>query len=168
MITYAELDSPVGELLLIAEENELLGLYFARMSHAPAPAREWRRDAGAAPIRSAAEQLAEYFAGDRRAFDVPFRFARATPFQFRVWQQLARIPFGETISYAQLARAIDAPQAVRAVGTAVGRNPISIIVPCHRVVGSNGSLTGFAGGIPAKRELLRLESAASPSVFAHS
>ena len=105
-------------------------------------------------------QLEEYFAGSRRTFAVDFAL-RGTPFQRRVWEELCRIPYGETISYAELARRIGRPTAVRAVGLANGANPIAIVVPCHRVIGANGTLTGYGGGLPTKRYLLDLELAGS-------
>ena len=127
-----------------------------------------------APFAAVREQLAEYFAGERQQFDVPLKLA-GTPFQQRVWQELVRIPFGTTITYAQLAQRVGKPTASRAVGHANGRNPISIIVPCHRVIGANGKLTGYAGGVEKKQWLLEWErdAAASrrmpaPAIFVHS
>jgi methylated-DNA-[protein]-cysteine S-methyltransferase len=122
--------------------------------YGPAPRPNWRRDDAA--LEPAARQLAAYFAGERTSFDMPLDL-HGTEFQRRVWQALLAIPFGETTSYGEIARRIGAPSAVRAVGGAVGRNPISIVVPCHRVVGSNGSLTGFGGGLDRKRWLLSHE-----------
>ena len=111
-------------------------------------------------LTRAARQLAEYFAGTRRTFDLPLAFtARGTPFQQKVWRALLTIPFGETRSYGEIAAQIGSPRAVRAVGAANGRNPISIVAPCHRVVGANGKLTGFAGGLENKAYLLALEGA---------
>lgn len=154
--------SPVGELLLTAGADGLTRVWFEshRGGHAPDPA--WPRAAGrgtaARAIACAREQLGAYFAGERTAFDLPLA-ARGTPFQERVWAALRGIPFGETISYLELARRIGDAAAVRAVGAANGRNPLSIVVPCHRVIGADGSLTGFGGGIERKRWLLAHERA---------
>src|SRR5262249_27015513 len=143
--------SPIGDLLLIADDEGLREIHFP-----PAlPPRDARRGYGRlAPVIS---QLAEYFAGNRRQFDVSV-VLHGTPFQLAVWHMLQRIPYGETRSYTDVARSIGRPDAVRAVGTANGTNPIPIIVPCHRVVGADGSLTGFGAGIGVKRRLLDLES----------
>ncbi|HVT56945.1 MAG TPA: methylated-DNA--[protein]-cysteine S-methyltransferase [Thermoanaerobaculia bacterium] len=116
------------------------------------------RDAEAPPLPELRRQLADYFAGARRAFDLPL-VLNGTDFETRVWRQLLAIPYGETRSYLEVARAIDHPAACRAVGRANGRNPISIVVPCHRVIGADGSLTGYGGGLPVKRLLLELEGA---------
>lgn len=149
--------SPVGALTLVADDDGLVAVLWPEAGEAarvPLPALH--DDAGHPVLRAAADQLAAYFAGERRAFDL--RLApRGTAFQRCVWTALAAIPFGETRSYADIAAAIGSPVAVRAVGAANGRNPISIIVPCHRVVGSTGKLTGFAGGMTAKAQLLALE-----------
>jgi methylated-DNA-[protein]-cysteine S-methyltransferase len=116
----------------------------------------WTEDAAAAPLAAAIRQLSEYFAGSRRVFDLPLRM-QGTLFQQRVWRQLAEIPYGTTWSYGELAKRIDNPSASRAVGLANGRNPISILVPCHRVIGADGSLTGYGGGLDRKRWLLAHE-----------
>jgi methylated-DNA-[protein]-cysteine S-methyltransferase len=152
MTTMMKLESPVGPLRLLAHADELVGLY---MHDQPAPNVPERRTA---VLVLAAAQLAEYFAGERRVFDVPLG-AKGTGFQERVWRALTQIPCGETRSYGELARAIGRPSASRAVGAANARNPIGIIVPCHRVVGATGELTGYAGGIAAKRWLLDHERA---------
>jgi methylated-DNA-[protein]-cysteine S-methyltransferase len=154
---YTTIDSPIGELLLLGQGGALHGLY---MQEAPKPMaleRGWREDRGA--FGDVRRQLGEYFAGDRTAFDVPLA-AAGTPFQRAVWRGLRDIPYGETISYGELARRIGRPTAVRAVGLANGRNPISVIVPCHRVIGADGTLTGYGGGIERKRLLLELETRA--------
>ncbi|MBT2186955.1 methylated-DNA--[protein]-cysteine S-methyltransferase [Sphingobium nicotianae] len=148
--------SPVGQLTLVASDKGLAAILWenddpARVRLAP------RVEAADHPVlEEAARQLAAYFAGDRTSFDLPLDF-HGTDFQKRVWAALLAIPFGETRSYAQIAGAIGAPTAFRAVGAANGRNPISIVAPCHRVIGTNGTLTGFAGGLEAKEYLLRLE-----------
>ena len=156
MTTYIHLmDSPLGELRLLSDGDALTGLYMPSSKGNPTtedPA--WERDA--APFRSVVEQLEAYFAGDRRDFDL--RLApTGTPFQRQVWSALEEIPYGQTRSYRDIAECIGSPKAVRAVGLANGRNPISIVVPCHRVVGSNGSLTGYGGGLHNKQLLLDLE-----------
>lgn len=155
-VRYAVMDSPIGPLTLIGDGAALSGLYMEL--HTPAarsvPPGAVHDDA-AFPVARA--QLGEYFAGERTAFDLPLRLA-GTPFQLEVWEALRAIPYGETTSYGELARRIGRPAAVRAVGLANGRNPVSIVVPCHRVIGSNGSLTGYGGGLDRKRHLLALES----------
>ena len=159
--------APVGTLLLAAADGGLTGTYFETRRYGPPAARASLANDGtpgrraARILAAAAAQLEEYFAGARTAFDLPLA-PRGTPFQQRVWQALRGIPFGDTISYAELARRIEAPRAVRAVGGANARNPLSIIVPCHRVVGLDGSLTGFGGGIERKRWLLGHEAAWTP------
>jgi methylated-DNA-[protein]-cysteine S-methyltransferase len=151
---YARLASPIGELLIVSESGAITGLFMERPEGPTQPAAGWRRDdVGLAEAR---EQLSAYFAGELTSFDLPLA-PRGTPFQLRVWRALREIPFGETISYAELARRIGSPRAVRAVGGANGRNPIAIVVPCHRVIGADGSLTGFGGGMERKRILLELE-----------
>ncbi|WHO41144.1 methylated-DNA--[protein]-cysteine S-methyltransferase [Sphingobium sp. AP49] len=153
--------SPVGELTLVAGSQGLMAILWPDDD----PARVRLDDRIEAPdhpvLLETAKQLGEYFAGTRRLFSVPLQF-QGTDFQRQVWAALLAIPFGETRSYADIARAIGRPTATRAVGAANGRNPISIIAPCHRVVGSNGALTGFAGGIETKKFLLDLEGAREP------
>jgi methylated-DNA-[protein]-cysteine S-methyltransferase len=151
---YSRIDSPVGPLLLAVSERGLVALEFGRGKIAAGWVDSAEKTA------SYARQLEEYFSGRRRRFDLPLDL-RGTDFQKRCWQELLEIPYGETRSYAQIARAIGNPQAVRAVGLANGQNPIAIIVPCHRVIGSDGSLTGYGGGLEAKRKLLELEGALS-------
>ncbi|MGH8929625.1 MAG: methylated-DNA--[protein]-cysteine S-methyltransferase [Egibacteraceae bacterium] len=149
------LPSPVGELTLLSDGSELTGLYMPVHKGAPVTDPAWRRDHG--PFASAVAQLAEYFARERTSFDLTLA-PRGTPFQQRVWQALTAIPYGQTCSYRAIAERIGNPRAVRAVGLANGRNPISIVIPCHRVVGANGSLTGYGGGLERKQLLLALES----------
>ena len=151
---YTTVDSPIGELLLVGDGEVLSGLH---MQDAPRPMAvrpEWRRDHGAFP--DVRRELSEYFAGERTEFHVPVAMD-GTPFQRTVWSALRAIPYGETRSYGELARSIGNPSAVRAVGTANGRNPIAVIVPCHRVIGADGTLTGYGGGLERKRTLLDLE-----------
>jgi methylated-DNA-[protein]-cysteine S-methyltransferase len=144
--------SPVGALRLYAAADHLVGLYLPVQPGPPGPVPPELEPPSEVLARTAA-QLAEYFAGDRRAFDLPLA-PRGTEFQAGVWRALRAIPHGETRSYGELARSLGRPSASRAVGAANGKNPISIIVPCHRVVGSTGHLTGYAGGVEAKRWLL--------------
>lgn len=151
---YQLLDTPIGSLRLVSNGTALTRIEFPQQ-HSTSSDETDTTD----PVLSAcATQLTEYFAGQRQAFSVPLQ-AGGTLFQNEVWSALADIPFGELRSYSDIAIAIGRPKAVRAVGAANGRNPLPIIVPCHRVIGSNGSLTGFAGGIPLKTKLLELEGA---------
>ncbi|MDO8678985.1 MAG: methylated-DNA--[protein]-cysteine S-methyltransferase [Acidobacteriota bacterium] len=148
-------DSPVGPLLLAGNAHGLRVLSFGVGSRPRAIDPAWLPDTKGV-LKSVRKELDEYFAGRLKAFTIPLAF-EGTPFQNQVWKELTRIPYGETISYLELANRIKNPKAVRAVGMANGANPIAIIVPCHRVIGSNGSLTGFGGGLPTKRALLELE-----------
>jgi methylated-DNA-[protein]-cysteine S-methyltransferase len=155
--THVVIDSLVGPLTLVATDGALSGLYMDMQRHRPsdetfgAPG-----DPDSEPFASVAEQLAAYFAGDLTEFDMPLHL-HGTPFQQRVWEALQEIPYGETTTYGELAVEIGRPSASRAVGLANGRNPVSVIVPCHRVVGSTGSLTGYGGGLDRKRYLLDFE-----------
>ena len=151
---YSYCASPVGRLLLTGDGNVLTGLYFTTGKKAQGANRLWRRNDRVFAV--AQRQLHEYFAGERKVFDLPIK-PEATPFQASVLEELQRIPYGEVRSYADIADAVGNPKAARAVGNANGNNPIAIIIPCHRVVGSNGSLTGFGGGLDSKRYLLDLE-----------
>ncbi len=156
-IYYRHVDSPVGPLLLAASDAGLHAIEFHASQHPVRRSDGWHP--GDHPLLRAAEkQLREYFAGTRHTFDLPLAPA-GTDFQQRVWQTLATIPYGQTISYAELAARINRAGASRAVGAANGRNPLPIVLPCHRVIGANGSLTGFGGGLPVKRFLLELEGA---------
>jgi methylated-DNA-[protein]-cysteine S-methyltransferase len=152
---YDEIDSPVGPLLVAADEAGLRLIHF-QAAHRRKPDASWQRDPAA--FRDLAAQLGEYFRGERRTFDLPLA-PRGTPFQLATWRALAAISYGETISYEELARRVGRPSASRAVGAANGANPLPIVVPCHRVIGKNGSLTGFGGGLGTKRVLLELEGA---------
>ncbi len=157
MISYRHLDSPVGTLLIAADDAGLRLIEFPSPRHPMAQPAQWHE--GEHPIlRKACEQLGEYFGGDRREFDLPLA-PQGTAFQQQVWRALADIPYGQTRSYAQLAQRLGRPTATRAVGAANGRNPLPIVLPCHRVIGADGSLTGFGGGLPTKRFLLQLEGA---------
>jgi methylated-DNA-[protein]-cysteine S-methyltransferase len=150
--------SPLGPMLLAATDRGLAGAWFEGQRHGP-DASGWREDPSHPVLREAMAQLADYFAGRRTHFELPLDLARGTPFQQSVWQALLAIPAGGTTSYAELGRRLGRPQAARAVGAAVGRNPVSIVVPCHRVLGTAGALTGYAGGLERKTALLRLEGA---------
>lgn len=151
---YEKLESPIGELLLLGDEDALTAIRFEDEDGAREVGADWRR--GGSALEEAARQLTAYFAGERTEFDLCLA-PRGTPFMKRVWKELERIPFGATISYGELARRVGNPNASRAVGAANGKNPIPIVVPCHRVIGADGSLTGFAGGLDIKRRLLRHE-----------
>jgi len=153
-VRYAYMGSPIGQLLIAGDGHQLSRLGFPSGKGAVTPKEGWVLDAGA--FRGARDQLAEYFEGAKRTFDIPIAL-RGTPFQLTVWREVSRIPFGVTISYGELARRIGCATASRAVGAANGVNPIPIIVPCHRVIGSTGKLTGFGGGLDTKRRLLDLE-----------
>jgi methylated-DNA-[protein]-cysteine S-methyltransferase len=157
-IFYTSVDSPIGELLLLGDGDSLHGIYMQAGPRPVARDRGWERSP--ARLHAAAAQLAEYFAGVRKTFELPLA-AVGSPFQRRVWDALREIPYGETESYGELARRIGAPAASRAVGRANGSNPIPIIIPCHRVIGAGGTLTGFGGGVERKRYLLDLEAGAS-------
>jgi methylated-DNA-[protein]-cysteine S-methyltransferase len=152
----ATLDSPLGPMLLAATERGLAGAWFVGQRHWPDP-RGWREDPAHAVLEQACAELAQWFAGTRARFELPLDLQAGTPFQQDVWSALLAIPRGGTTSYAELARRVGRPAAARAVGAAVGRNPLSVIVPCHRVLGTGGALTGYAGGLPRKTALLRLE-----------
>ena len=150
-------DSPVGPLFVAADAAGLHAIEFCENRHPVKRKDDWH-EGDNAMLRRARSQLDEYFAGKRRAFDLPLSPA-GTEFQRSVWTALATIPYGETISYAQLASRVGRPTAMRAVGAANGRNPLPIVLPCHRVIGADGSLTGFGGGLPTKQYLLKLEGA---------
>jgi methylated-DNA-[protein]-cysteine S-methyltransferase len=154
MRTHQQFDSPIGTLTLVATDGVLSGLYMHDQAYHPDPATFG--DAVEYGFDDVRRELGEYFAGERRTFTVPIA-PQGTPFQRRVWSGLLTIPYGETRSYGQLATAIADPHMTRAVGSATGRNPIGIVIPCHRLVGADGSLTGYAGGLWRKRALLDLE-----------
>ena len=155
-VLYTTIDSPIGELLLLGDGQALSGLYMQDGRRPIAIRSGWERSA--VPFASARTQLQEYFAGRRRTFELQLAMD-GNPFERRVWRALAGIPYGETTSYGELAREIGHPSAARAVGVANARNPIAVIVPCHRVIGASGALTGYGGGLERKRLLLELESA---------
>lgn len=153
---YTLMASPVGVLTLVARDEHLAAVLWENERENRVRLGALQRDDEHSLLQETARQLREYFAGSRQRFDLPLDFT-GTDFQREVWSALLTIPFGETRSYGEIARQIGKPQAVRAVGAANGRNPISIVAPCHRVIGASGRLTGFAGGLPAKQLLLKLE-----------
>jgi methylated-DNA-[protein]-cysteine S-methyltransferase len=156
MIKFTTMPSPVGELTLTADGDALTGVWFANHRGESPRRPEWIRDDDMPVLKAARRELTEYFAGKRSRFDVKLK-PEGTAFQQAVWRQLLKVGFGKTSTYGTLAAAIGKANASRAVGAAVGANPISIIVPCHRIIGRDGSLTGFGGGLDRKAKLLRLE-----------
>jgi methylated-DNA-[protein]-cysteine S-methyltransferase len=165
MIYYKWLDSPIGALLLtsngrlaqsVTAKQPLTGLHMQGQKYFPQQTQDWQESEQLDVFIQTERQLAEYFAHQRQQFDLPLD-PLGTAFQKQVWQQLAQIPFGETLSYGELAKRLGSPTASRAVGAANGRNPISIVVPCHRVIATNGGLTGYAGGVDRKQWLLQHE-----------
>jgi methylated-DNA-[protein]-cysteine S-methyltransferase len=153
-LTYTRIDSPVGPLLLVGDEGGLRQILFVNGRYSARPDPAWKEHPAA--FAETIRQLRAYFAGELEDFDLPLA-PEGTPFQLEVWRRLRDIPYGGTISYGELARRIKNPKASRAVGLANGSNPIPIIIPCHRVIGSNGKLTGYGGGLPIKEKLLALE-----------
>ena len=154
-MTYTSMESLIGPLLLAGDERGLSLVYFVNGRRPKSPPRNWVEDKK--PFKEVVRQLQAYFEGKLKDFDLPL-VLEGTEFQLLVWRNLRKIPYGETVSYGQLARRIGSPDAARAVGLANGSNPIPIIIPCHRVIGSNGDLIGFGGGLPIKKKLLSLES----------
>lgn len=156
MIRYHRFATPLGMVFATAIGGALTGVYFEGGRHAPPVGAHWKHEPDAEPLVAVKKQLLEYLAGLRTHFELVMAPA-GTPFQQRVWREIARIPYGEVITYAELARRAGAPGSARAAGAATGRNPLSIVVPCHRVVGTSGALTGYAGGLERKSRLLELE-----------
>ncbi|MEK7346287.1 MAG: methylated-DNA--[protein]-cysteine S-methyltransferase [Pseudomonadota bacterium] len=158
LLTHS-LASPLGPITLAASAQGLCGVWFEGQRHGPSPLsmQHWTPSATHPVLQEAARQLQAYFDGQQQPFDVPLDLSHGTAFQQSVWQALRQIPLSQTASYGDLAKQLNHPKAVRAVGAAVGRNPISIIVPCHRILGAGGQLTGYAGGLWRKEALLRLE-----------
>lgn len=158
-LSTLRIDSPLGPITLAASSQGLCGLWFDEHQHSPPETQrqQWTVDPEHPVLRSAATQVQAHLSGQALAWNVPLDLSSGTAFQQKVWQALLRIPFGRHLTYGELARHIQLPKAVRAVGAAVGRNPVSIIVPCHRVLGSGGQLTGYAGGLWRKQALLQLE-----------
>lgn len=168
-IVQTRIQSPLGDMLLAATNQGLAGAWFTDQRHRPKALdsldfknvpHAWPTNDSHPTLLEAARQLAEFFSGKRKTFDLPLDINGGTLFQQSVWRALLKIPYGKTTSYGSISRQIDNPAAVRAVGSAVGRNPLSLIVPCHRVLGGDGSLTGYAGGLHRKTALLELEGAA--------
>ena len=153
---YDFYDGPQGRMLLVANDGGLCGVYFDGQKYLPQIDPAWRRDTNAT-LRQAKRELAQYFGHERWRFEIALA-PEGTPFQRSVWKAISTVAFGETITYGELARRAGSPGSARAAGAATGRNPIGIVVPCHRIVGSDGSLTGYAGGLERKRALLALES----------
>ena len=158
MRCYDTFEGPQGSMLLVANDRGLAGVYFDRQKHHPKRQADWKKDPHHRVLRQAKRELAEYFAGKRKRFEVALS-PNGTPFQRSVWRAISTVGFGETITYGELARRIGQPDAVRAVGAANGKNPIPIIVPCHRVLGADGSLVGYSAGVKTKEFLLKLEGA---------
>jgi methylated-DNA-[protein]-cysteine S-methyltransferase len=154
---FARFATPMGHMMLVARDDALSGAYFEGQKYEPPVLPDWRLDPGHPVLRLAQAQLAEYFVGARTQFDIPLAPA-GTPFQIQVWAAIAGVRYGKTATYHEIAFAAGRPQSVRAAGAATGRNPLSVIVPCHRIIGSNGALTGYAGGLDRKRALLTLET----------
>ncbi|MEU8353146.1 MULTISPECIES: methylated-DNA--[protein]-cysteine S-methyltransferase [unclassified Streptomyces] len=163
--THTVIESPVGPLTLVAADGRLCGLYMTDQRHRPPEETFGPRDDAEPLFARTAEQLTAYFAGELTTFRLPLAL-EGTPFRRRVWAALQDIPYGETLSYGQLADRLGQPGASRAVGLANGRNPVGIVVPCHRVVGATGSLTGYGGGLDRKRQLLALERGGVPAAVA--
>ncbi len=153
----ASYKSPFGDMLVVASDQALGGLYFVGQKYFPRVDPAWQKSTDIAPIRKTLDELDDYFAGRRTRFDVPLA-PYGTSFQHAIWKAIASVEYGETIAYGELARRAGFPGSARAAGAATGQNPIGIIVPCHRIIGSNGSLTGYAGGLDKKRALLALEA----------
>ena len=171
-IVQAHFDSPLGDMVLAATDHGLAGAWFTNQRHRPEAMdfknvpHAWPQQDSHPVLIMAAKQLQEYFAGRRKDFDLPLDINGGTLFQQSVWRALLKIAYGQTSSYGDISQQIGNPKAVRAVGSAVGRNPLGLIVPCHRVLGSDGSLTGYAGGLDRKVSLLKLEGVAHKPQFA--
>ena len=160
MLAYDQFETPHGTMLVTATDKGLAGVYFKGQKHFPKSRdgqRNWKRNPGHPVLRQAKRELAEYFAGKRQRFDLALD-PQGTPFQRSVWKAISKVGFGKTTTYSELARRAGHAGSARAAGAATGRNPLGIIVPCHRIMGANGSLTGYAGGLARKRALLELES----------
>jgi methylated-DNA-[protein]-cysteine S-methyltransferase len=158
-VNYSYLETPIGTLLIAGDADAVLQITFPSRGKAAKVEAGWV-ESQRGPVGEAVRQLHEYFAGKRTGFDLPLA-PRGTEFQRSVWRQLQEIPYGETISYGELARRVGNPKASRAVGSANGKNPLPIVIPCHRVIAGNGTLGGFGGGLPTKQTLLALEQATS-------
>jgi methylated-DNA-[protein]-cysteine S-methyltransferase len=156
IVRWCRIETPLGTVRIVARGEAIAGIWFDGQKYDAVPDAAWHESPNDPLLRDAARQLREYFAGRRERFDLALA-PQGTAFQKSVWREIAKVPAGRTASYGDLARRIGRPSAARAVGAAVGRNPLSVAVPCHRIVGSDGSLTGYAGGLDRKRALLALE-----------
>ncbi|MBA8667469.1 methylated-DNA--[protein]-cysteine S-methyltransferase [Holosporaceae bacterium 'Namur'] len=154
---YSNITTKLGDILLLSDSENITGIYFVKEKYIPQLELEWQNDSEPEILKLAEKQLKEYSYGNRREFEIPYSFIKFTEFQRRVWEEVSKIPYGKTITYKELANNLGAPNSIRAIAAAVGRNPISLVVPCHRVIGSNNSLTGYAGGIELKHSILTLE-----------
>lgn len=163
MIRYTRFDSPLGPVIAVAGERGITHVDFVGAKYERKVASDWLEDPQAPALAECRRQLDEYFQGRRTTFELELA-PEGTDFQQRVWKEIARVPYGKTITYAELARRAGAPGHARAVGAATGRNPLGVVVPCHRIVGSDGSLTGYAGGLERKRELLEREGSLQGSL----
>ena len=160
MTSYSILRTALGELALVANRTDLIGVYFFDSRHVPAALKNWTRNDNNPVLQKAGKEINEYLDGKRNSFTFSLN-SLGTDFQKKVWREIAKIPFGKTITYTDLAKRAGSPNAIRAAGTATGKNPLSIIVPCHRVLGKDKAIGGYAGGLERKRQLLRLESTRS-------
>ena len=156
-VAYARHTTPLGEVIFAGTDQGLVGCWFHNQAHLPSM-QSWQRDQQHPLLHQAHQQWLAFLNGELKHFDLPLHFLWGTTFQQSVWTALQNIPYGQTTSYADIAHAVARPSAFRAVGAAVGRNPLSVIVPCHRVMGANGALTGYAGGLQRKQHLLQLEA----------
>jgi methylated-DNA-[protein]-cysteine S-methyltransferase len=163
MIRFTRFDTPLGPMIAIAGDAGITNVDFLDAKYARRVQPEWVHEPEAPVLAACRRQLGEYFAGRRTRFELALA-PRGTPFQERIWREIAVVPFGETITYAELARRAGAPGHARAAGAATGRNPVGVVIPCHRIVGTDGSLTGYAGGLDRKRRLLELEGALQGSL----
>jgi methylated-DNA-[protein]-cysteine S-methyltransferase len=162
---YTYINSPAGKILLLSDSHILTGLYFVGQKNEPTLDSQWRQDPSLDIFSRVQTQVSEYFAKKRQSFDIAYQFKIGTPFQHNVWNAITQVPYGTTLSYKELATQLGTPKSIRAVATAVGRNPLLLIVPCHRIIGSNGSLVGYAGGLQQKQNLLNLEQDPKPDVI---
>ena len=163
MIRHAHYESPIGRIIAVAADDAITDIDFVDAKYVARLPADSVEDPRHPVLRECVRELAEYFAGQRRLFELPLA-PRGTDFQQRIWKGIARVPWGKTITYAELAESARAPGSARAAGAATGRNPIGIVVPCHRIVGADGSLTGYAGGLERKTKLLELEGVLQPSL----
>lgn len=161
-ILYKYAASFLGDVLLLSNGEALTGFYFVGQKHIPTINPSWRQDNQLSLFKSTLAQVNEYTKGAQRKFDIPYGFQMGTPFQQKVWDSIAQVPYGQTLSYKKLAEGLGCPKSIRAVAAAVGKNPISLLIPCHRIIGTNGSLTGYAAGLDLKRALLALEKTSLP------